>query len=743
MNPINNQNSNKPTTFPRMQNNEGASNPTVSQLNNPANKPEGLEQASQLPQDVQEDLIYTKEYTSKNIWEAYTDAQKIRNAEKQADFLKRVLQSHIDMGDFYIPQLEKLQDLIKGFAQPIQKDLYCLIVNTDKYPFQLRILALRQIELSLEEKEAYLSSIREQLLKPEVLKFINYLNDVSLYLQDFPKTIKNEVFKHIAHNAYFTKVRLDALKLLDIPSAELKTICLNFWSNNWWARKSIQDFPESIQQDLCRSILDSTLPLEERISALNESDLTSDEKETYLSDVLRKPLEKDQLKFLLRNLKFFPKPIQDKCYMQIAESDYSHKVRLKALQLLDMSSAEQKAFFCRIFSEKFCQEISDYSVFKYIISFPKSCPNDLKADLCAQIAKYESLFSPVRMKIVKLMEAGPVKDEALSVMVGSDFFKLKDKIKLAKLINDSSLKLTLLEDLLVNAPYTHFEYMDKYGEKGKTLKKAFNCEASLALRLETCFEASETSPVGDLKHRILEQFFKSCPVDRVRLIELVSDLFIELNQDEKDLIISHFPENERSDILKCFFENCYTTIDHFCGILDVFFEEGSQEERQLIMVNFPKCIMFDKNQSFFDRLLPILFDRFERFYQACDFDQETKKTVVMNLLLNSQYLLMLSDYRHGKGNVPIDLEAHSHFCEHVWNLYVGEFPEECKAPAGGILEAIALNATIPVNSRQDILCSCVTDERVRDDLLLLTEEDHVMETRFKKMKLPSPNANDE
>ncbi len=801
MNPINNKNTTKPPISPCAQNNAGGSNPTVpsvSQVNNAASRPEDMEHAASQPQipdrhftrlmpnpeatftqkdldtiaeitdlkkkeqvleaivhhlnvaedirtaakkllqDVQEDLIYNKEYTSQNIWEAYTDAQKIRSLEKQTDFLKRVLQSQIDMKAFPWRQFPNFQDLIKGFAEPIQQDLYCLIVNTDKCPFQLRILALRQIELSLEEKEAYLSSIREQLSKPEVLTREIDLQDLKFCLQDFPKTTQNEVFIHIAHNACFTHVRLKALQLLDMPSAELKTICFDFWSNNWWEIKSIQDFPESIRQDLCRSIMDSTLSLESRISALRGSDLTSDEKEAYLSDMLRKPLEKDQLKFLLRNLKFFPQSIQCKCYMQIAESDYSYKVRFKALQLLDMSSAEQKAFCCRGFSEDFCQRMSGKFESYYFLDFLRSCSADFRLELCAQIAKYESLLSPFRMEIVEWMEAGPVKDEALSVMVGSDFFKLEDKIKLAKLINDSSKKLKTLEDLLVKAPYAHFEYMDKYEEKGEALKQAFNCQASLVLRLKTV----ETSPVPDLKYRILEQFFKSCTVDGVRLIQLVGDLFIELNQDEKHLIISNFPKNERSNILKLFFEKSYAAMGHFPGILDMFFEEGTPEERQLIMLNFSKMILY-YNLSHIIAWERFAWERFERFYKNADFDQETKKTFVMNLLLNQCHVIP-SDYRRRKDNSRVSFpETYLKFCRPVLDFYLEEFPEEREAPVGGILEAIALNATIPVKWRQNILSTEVTDKRVKQDLLLLTEGDHIMETRFKKMKLSALNNSDE
>lgn len=719
-----------------MQNNAEASNPTIIQLNNPANRPEGIQQAAQLLRDAQEDLIDDKTYTAENIWAAYTDAQKIRSTEKQTDFLKRVLQSQIDMKAFCYTEFPNFQDLIKGFAETIQQDLYRLIVKTDQCSFQLRTLALRQMKLSSEEKEAYLSSIRKQLLEPEVLQFINHLEDLSLYLQDFPKATQNEVFKHIVDNAYFTKIGLDALHRLLIPLEDLKTICFDFWSKN--CRTPIQHFPKSIQQDLCRSIIDSRFSWEFRISALSQSDLPSDEKETYLSAILQEVLTVNhfgreyELEDFQSSLKSFPKSIQNNLYIKIAKSDCPYKMRLWALNLLDISLDENRELYYPIFWEVFRKAMSGYFQSSDLLSFLESCSKDLKLELYAQTAKDKSLLSPFRMKIVELMEAGPVKDEALSVMLVSNFFKLQDKIKLAKLINDSSQSLKILGDLLVKAPYAHFEYMDKYEEKGEALKKAFDCEDSLSLRLQTCFAAGDTSPVGDLKYRILEQFFKSCTVDRVRLIKFFGDLFIEFNQDEKDLIISHFPEDKRSDILKCCFKTYNVTMNHFFGILDAFFETGSEEERQLIVVNFPKYIdlrgyqnFFDtEDQSFSDLWLLSLFDRFERFYQARDSDQETKKTFVMNLLFKTEYLDMLSDYPDGKDNIPINLKAYSQFCEHVWNLYVGEFPEECKAPEGGILQAIALNATIPVNSRQDILRSCATDKRLLEELLLLTEPVH-------------------
>ncbi len=615
MNPINNQNSNKPTTSPRMQNNVGTSNPTVSQLNNAANRPEGLQQASQLQisdrhftrlmrndpqatftqedlktissitdpkkkekvlerivqhpnvpddirtaaekllQDVQKDLIYDKTYTAQNIWEAYTDAHKIPNPERQADFLKRVLQSHIDIEAFHPSQLEKFQDLIKDFAEPIRQNLYRLIVDSNQCPFLLRIGVLKATKLSLEEKELCLSNILLPLLS----------------------------------------------------------------------------------------------------NGLNQYEIGS-------------------FQFLLRD---FPMSIQNKLYIRIAKSDCLCKIRLGVLQLLDIPLDEKIQLCCAIFSEDFCQLMSGYFESPYLLDFLRSCSEDLRLELCAQIVKYDSLLSPFRMKIVELMKAGLVKDEALSAMVSSPFFKLEDKIALAKLINDSSLKLTLLEDLLVNYPYTYFEYSDKYEKYSYAMELPFEYGVLLKQRLRACNDTTIIQNAPKLRSSILKEFFNSLPV---------------LNMND------------------------------FTDLLGGIFINGSERERKIIMLNFSKKVSHNWGNSV-PNLKAALEDRFDYFYKAPGWDKETKKVFIFNLLQNQ--------------NCPLD------FQKYALEDYLEEHPEERKAPAGGILEAIALDATIPVDLRQDILRTYVTNERVRDDLLLLTEEDHVMETRFKKMKLSAPNASDE
>lgn len=113
------------------------------------------------------------------------------------------------MEAFHWTDFDNFQDLITGFAEPIQRDLYCLIVNTDKCPFQLRLLALMQMELFLDKKEAYLSDTLREPLKKYQLKTL--LRNLSF----FPKSIQDKCYVQIAESDYPQKVRLGALQLLE------------------------------------------------------------------------------------------------------------------------------------------------------------------------------------------------------------------------------------------------------------------------------------------------------------------------------------------------------------------------------------------------------------------------------------------------------------------------------------------------------------------------------------------------
>lgn len=80
--------------------------------------------------------------------------------------------------------------------------------------------------------------------------------------------------------------------------------------------------------------------------------------------------------------------------------------------------------------------------------------------------------------------------------------------------------------------------------------------------------------------------------------------------------------------------------------------------------------------------------------------------------------------------------------EYALRSFLEAYPQEAEAPAGGILETMALNGNISKEVRQKMLNTFVTDAGVLQDLLLLTNEDHVMETRFKKIKISALNNGD-
>lgn len=550
MHPIDNKHTTPPTPSARIANNVGASNPNspVSQLNNAANRPEGLQEASQLQmpdrhftrlmrlifnpqttftqedlktidkieslenkkkvledivghvnvsdeilavankllQDVQEDLTCSTEYTAQNIWEAYTDAHKICRPEKQINFLKRILQSHIDMRGFVgQPAWKQFQSLINSFSKSIQRDLYHLIVCSEQCSLYMKMLVVNETELSLAEKETHLSKILEQLLRKRLSGY------------DF------EIFQS--------------------------------------------------------------------------------------------------------SLKDCSKPIQNKFYIQIAENECDGTIRLRALESLDIPLAEKITLCCEIFSADFCQILSEYSNAQYFKQFLLRCPKELQLELCAQIVKHDSLQSPFRIQIVELMEAGPVKDEALSVMLGSDFFKLEDKIKLAKLINDSSLKLTILENLLVHAPYIRFRHFDKY----ETMQEFsdyngniswWECCESIELRLRLCDSTGIIQNVSDLKDKIIEKFFSVLSVESI-----------------------------------VFFTNC----------LNQVFIKRRPGEKEMIMLNFTKTISKDwqvlGNSADNDEKLlrETLIDGFDCSYKTLESDKDTEKELLLNLLHDNSFLLYL------------------------------------------------------------------------------------------------------